>query len=154
GSPGATPTINFNDVPELETAMRAAVFDVHTCNSNATLVVSVPPNAPYSTLLVPPAVTPNPANPLQQVRVWFAFTGGAAPGPAPAGQVTIHCNETNQNFVFNLTGNTIARPTVAVMLTLDQSGSMDDPAGTSGLKRIDVLHAAGERFTQVIQKNN
>jgi len=154
GSPGDTPKINFNDVPEGETALRAAVFDVHTCNSNATLVVSAGPTAQYSTFLVPPPVTPNPANPLQQVRVWFAFTGTTAGTIAPVGSVTIHCNETNQDFVFSLTGNTIARPSVAVMMTLDQSGSMDDPAGTTGLKRIDVLHSAGELFTQLIQKNN
>jgi hypothetical protein len=154
GSPGDTPKINFNDVPEGETQMRAAVFDVHTCNSNATLVVSAGPTAPYTTLLVPPPIAPNATTPLQQVRVWFAFTGTNAGTIAPVGSVTIHCNETNQDFVFTLTGNTIARPSVAVMLTLDQSGSMDDPAGTTGLKRIDVLHSAANHFAEVIQKNN
>ncbi len=152
--PGATPTINFNDVPEGETAMRAAVIDVYTCNTAVTLVVSAGPTGPYSILLGAPPISPNAAAPLQTARIWFAFTGTTAGTIAPVGSVTIHCNETNQDFVFTLKGNTIARPTVAVMLTLDQSGSMDFPAGTTGLKRIDVLHAAGELFTQVIQKNN
>jgi len=152
-SPGATPKITFNDVPEGETQMRAAVFDIHTCNSNATLVVSTPPSAPFSTLLIPPSTLPNPANPLQQVRVWFAFTGTTA-GSVNTGSVTVHCNETNQDFVFTLNADTIARPTVAVMLALDQSGSMNDPAGTSGLRRIDVLHSAANHFAEVIQQNN
>jgi hypothetical protein len=152
-NPGDTPTITFEQVPEGETQMRAAVFDIHTCNSNATLVVSIPPSAPFSTLLVPPSTLPNPSNPLQQVRVWFAFTGTTA-GSVNTGPVTIHCNETNQDFVFTLNADTIQRPTVAVMLALDQSGSMNEPAGTSGLRRIDVLHSAANHFAEVIQKNN
>ena len=65
--------------------------------------------------------------PYTEARIWFGFTGGAAGRRPPEGTMTIHCVETGQDFVFDLTGNTIARPTVAVMLALDQSGSHGRP---------------------------
>jgi Common central domain of tyrosinase len=149
--------LDFNDVPAGETAIRAAVFQVNTC-ADLTFVVSAGPTAPYA-ILSPPlgslTVHANDSNtPLQEARIWFSFTGTTAGTNAPAGSVTIHCNETGQDFVFTLNGNTIARPTVAVMLTLDQSGSMDDPAGNTGVKRVEVLRSAASTFVDVIQANN
>jgi hypothetical protein len=82
----------------------------------------------------------------QEVRIWFQYT---APGPAgtvgPSGHddgpvnTTIICDQTNQEFLFELRAHAIHRPTVAVQMVLDQSGSMADPAGTSGLTRLEVL---------------
>jgi hypothetical protein len=60
---------------------------------------------------------------------------------APNTPVTIHCDETNTDYQFTLKGNSIARPTVAVCLSLDQSGSMNDPAGTGGATRATVRPA-------------
>lgn len=63
--------------------------------------------------------------------------------------------ETGQDFPFTLHANSIARPTAAVMLCLDQSGSMDLLAGTDATtKRIDVLHQAATNFVQLVQDNN
>jgi hypothetical protein len=57
--------------------------------------------------------------------------------------------------VFTLHANSIARPTVAAMLVLDQSGSMDWLAGIDATtKRIDVLHTAASNFCQLVQANN
>jgi hypothetical protein len=147
--------INFNDVPQGETASRAAVFEIFACG-DVTLQVSVLPGAPYS-VMNPPGSTvtvPHGANQSQVARLWFQFTG-TAPGVAPNGSVTIHCMETNQDFVFSLHATSIARPTVAVMLVLDQSGSMDWLAGIDATtKRIDVLHQAATNFAQLVQANN
>jgi hypothetical protein len=147
--------INFNQVPQGETALRAAVFEVFACDT-VTLQVSVPPNAPYSVHTPPGStvvVSPG-AHQLQVARIWFQFTGGA-PGAAPNGSVTIHCVETNQDFVFAIQGDSIARPTVGVMLVLDQSGSMGWLAGIDATtKRIDVLHTAASNFCQLVQANN
>jgi hypothetical protein len=147
--------INFNDVPQGETASRAAVFEIFACG-DVTLQVGAGPNAPYSVMNPPGATVPvrHGAHQEQVARVWFQFTGGA-PGVAPNGSVTIHCVETNQDFVFSLHANSIARPTVGVMLTLDQSGSMGWLAGVDATtKRIDVLHQAAANFVQLVQTNN
>ncbi len=147
--------INFNDVPQGETTSRAAVFEMYAC-ADVTLHVTVPPGAPYSVASPPgdTVIVPHGAHRLQVARIWFRFTG-TAPGVAPVGTVTIHCNETNQDFVFTLHANSIARPTVATMLVLDQSGSMDWRAGIDATtKRIDVLHTAASNFCQLVQANN
>lgn len=149
--------INFNDVPQGEIASRATVFEIFACDV-VTLKVKPGsgPSAPYSVMSLPgdTVIVPSGSHQLQQARIWFQFTGGA-PGAAPNGSVTIHCVETDQDFVFSIHGNSIARPTVAVMLVLDQSGSMGWLAGTDATtKRIDVLHRAAENFCQLVQANN
>ncbi|MFT0174274.1 tyrosinase family protein [Paraburkholderia mimosarum] len=149
--------INFNDVPQGETASRAAVFEIFACDT-VTLQVKAGsgPNPPYS-VQNPPGdtiVVTSGAHQSQIARLWFQFTGGA-PGPAPVGSVTIHCVETNQDFVLSIHGNSIMRPTVGVMLVLDQSGSMGWLAGVDATtKRIDVLHQAATNFCQLVQANN
>ena len=52
-------------------------------------------------------------------------------------------DENGQEFQFELQANTIHRPTVAVQLSLDQSGSMAWAAGTSGATRLQVLAGNG-----------
>lgn len=148
-------TINFNDVPEGETAARASVFHVYACG-DVTFEVKTAPSAPYSVLLPlgGSQVVHHHAKPYEEVRFWFGFTGTTAGSVAPVGSVTLRCVESGQEFTLTLKGNTIARPTVAVMMALDQSGSMDDPAGTSGALRIQVLREAASHFVDVLQPNN
>jgi hypothetical protein len=146
--------IRFNDVPVGETTVRAAVFKIFAC-VDVTLQVSAGPAAPYSILIPPGTVTVHHgAHVYQEARIWFAFTGGVAGTTAPSGNVTIHCVETGQNFNFTLEANTIARPTVGIMLILDQSGSMAWPAGYTGNTRIQVLHDAASQFVQLVEANN
>lgn len=146
--------ITFNDVPTGETTARAAVFRVYSCDA-VTFEVIVAPASPYLVLTPGGQVTvPHALVPYTEARIWFGMTGGAAGTSAPTGTTTIRCVETGQDFVFDLTGNSIPRPTVAVMMALDQSGSMDDPAGTSGATRIEVLKQAAGRFGQLIQAGN
>lgn len=154
-NPGSV--INFNDVPTGETAARAAVFKIFACG-DVTLEVKAGtgPAAPYSVLTSGGSITVHHA-PTSYVegRIWFGFTGGVAGTVAPSGSVTIHCVETGQDFPFTLHANSIARPTVAVMLCLDQSGSMGWLAGIDATtKRIDVLHQAATNFVQLVQDNN
>ncbi len=148
--------IRFTDVPEAETAIRAAAFEIRAC-AEVTLRVSVGPNAPFGVHYPLGGILQIPHHPqLQQLgRIWFRFTGGPPLTPVAPTDVTIHCDETGQDFVFHLIANSIARPTVAVMLTLDQSGSMDWLAGIDATtKRIDILHSAASNFMQLVQDNN
>src|SRR5258708_31252932 len=71
------------------------------------------------------------------------------------GSVTVSCAETHQTLVTPITATTIARPTVATMLVLDQSGSMGWLAGIDNhTKRIDVLHQAATQFVQLAQDSS
>jgi hypothetical protein len=147
--------INFNSVPAGETAIRAAVFRIYTCEDVTLRVTSGPP-APYTVFSPADGVlhVPHQARQFVEARLWFGFTGTTPDTSEADGQVTIHCDENNQDFVFTLKADTIARETVAVMLALDQSGSMDDPAGNLGAKRIEVLRQAALRFVEIIQPDN
>jgi hypothetical protein len=147
--------IDFNDVPAGETALRAAVFDCVVCKEALHFAITGNnPSAPYGIQPGFGSATVNPKAGHQTARIWLNFTLATANTTAPTDSVTIHCTETNQDFVFTIHGNTIPRPTVAVELVLDQSGSMDFPAGTTGLKRIDVLKSAAGVFADVIQVGN
>jgi hypothetical protein len=157
-NPGNPPTINFNDVPEGETAARAIVIsayaceDVHLSVTAGPTVTSGPPGSTFGTLLgtsvtVPHILSFDPPT----GRLWISYRGTSA-GDVATGTVTVHCTETNHDFVFALHANTIARKKVATMLVLDQSGSMDWLAGIDATtKRIDVLHQAASQFVQLAQ---
>jgi hypothetical protein len=122
------------------------------CKETINFSISAGPTGPYGVLIGNAPVNPKGGH--QTARIWLSFTGTTANTSAPNGSVTVHCAETNQDFVFSIHGNTISRPTVAVELVLDQSGSMNDPAGTTGALRIDVLKSAAGVFADVIQGGN
>jgi len=147
----------FNDIPEEETTWRPAVIRVYTCGDFTIRVKpTTEPGAPFS-VVTPSVFTKYGAVPFADVRIWFQFTAGTvgtAPQTIPAVNTTIECVENGQQFQFELTANTIHRPTVAVQLSLDQSGSMAWDAGTSGTTRLQVLKDAAFLFANLIQKNN
>jgi hypothetical protein len=146
--------IHFNDVPEQETAVRAAAFKIYTCVDTA-LHVTAGPTAPYQPLSSDPVPVPHPTvQPYAEARFWFEFTpaAGTAGTAVPTGTVTIEC--AGQSFDFTLVANVIAPPTVAVALALDQSGSMNDNAGFTGAKRFQVLKEAALRFVELIRFNS
>lgn len=151
--------ILFNDVPEEETTWRAAVIQVCSCDHLTFRVKpGTEPPAPFSTAIGQVVTThENHRQLLQSARIWFQYTAGAlgtAPNIDGPVNTTVICDETAQEFLFELRATTIHRPTVAVQMVLDQSGSMADPAGTSGLTRLQVLKDAADLFATVIQNNN
>ena len=147
----------FNSVPEEETTWRPAVIRAYTCGDvNIRVKPGTEPAAPFA-VAVSPGTGHHGAEPFVDVHVWFQFTAGAV-GSAPQSvgpvNTTLICDENHQEFQFELRADTIHRKTVAVELTLDQSGSMADPAGTSGVTRLQVLKDAASLFANLIQKNN
>ena len=156
-NPGTPPVINFNDVPSGDTAARAASFRVYGCGA-ATIRVKpgFGPAVPFAVLFPASGQVPVPHEKalFTEARIWLAYTAGAANVAVPDGSATLQCVESGQEFTFTLKANSIVRPRVAVMLALDQSGSMNDPAGTSGEFRIDVLKSAATAFVDVIKAGN
>jgi len=147
----------FNDVPEEETTWRAAVIRVRACG-DVTIRVKpgTEPGAPFAVSTPFVLAHPGPV-PFREIRIWFQVTAGAlgtAPQTLPVVNTTLKCDENGQEFSFELRANTIHRPTVAVQLALDQSGSMAWAAGTSGTTRLQVLIDAANLFASLIQKNN
>lgn len=139
-----TASVVFNDIPAGETAIRAASFSVQTCG-NIDLHITAGPTvisgAPGSNFLpfsgvTSVAVTSSPASPAT-VQLWIAYTGTSA-GDSATGSMTVHCPQTGDSWDIDLTANTIQRNSAAVMMVLDQSGSMEFDAG-DGRDRIDVL---------------
>lgn len=160
GLPAVLPAvIQFNDVPETESAARAATIRVYGCGTVTLRVkATTPVTAPFS-ILQPPSgtlVMPHASVPYRDGRIWFLFTAGAI-APVTDQNITIECVQDGavvQEFNFVLRANIIEKPTVAVALALDQSGSMNDPAGTSGILRINVLKDAALKFVELIGRDH
>jgi Common central domain of tyrosinase/von Willebrand factor type A domain len=148
-------TVNFNDVPEGETTFRAVVFRVYACTPvTIDIKPATGPSPPFVTSVLGTSVSPPDApGAYVEARLWFQYTAGPAGVPVPAGSVTLRCQQTGDEWPITLTANSIERETVAVVLTLDQSGSMDLPAGT-GPTRMQVLREAALRFVEIAQANN
>jgi hypothetical protein len=155
-----TPSVTFNEVPAGETTARAIVFSALACDevgfsiTAGPTVLSGPPATNFGTILstsmsIPPKAGIAPP----RGRLWLTYTG-TNPNDMGTGEVTVHCTETNQDFVIPITARTIARPTVAVCLVLDQSNSMNDPAGFTGVTRNQVLRESASRFVELVQPNN
>ena len=148
-----TPVLNFNDIPAGVQTSRAVVFSVETCASVHFDVISGPAvvsgpgsfSLPLGNVVLPSA----PSNAERLAYIWVSFTG-TNPGDVTTGTLTVRCQETGENFVVPINANTIVQPSVASMLVLDQSGSMDDPSGVPGQKRIDVLHTAAPDLVNLL----
>jgi murein tripeptide amidase MpaA len=154
--------INFVDVPEGLTTYRAVVFEVTGCDAanvrivSGPTVTSGPPGTAFGTPAGPTSETADPRPNYETpayARAWISYTG-TADGDMATGTVRIRCDATGQEWDVLIRANTRARPTVAVMLALDQSGSMNGPAGSLGALRIEVLREAAARFMDLVPANN
>jgi len=85
--------------------------------------------------------------------LWISYTGTAA-GESAEGDVTVRCIETGEEWTIPIAANTVPRPTVAVVLALDQSNSMnfDSGLGLDLPTRGDVLKFGAPPFVEVIQE--
>lgn len=158
-----TPTIVFNDVPADETVMRAALFAVETCAS-LTFEVETGPTGNFSLFEPGPYTFPSSPFATNDFRIWLMFTGApAAAVPAggtvddPGGTMTAVARDPDGNEVLRedipLIANTVARPTAAVALVLDESGSMLADAGNNRI-RINVLRDAAKSLVDELYDDN
>jgi murein tripeptide amidase MpaA len=155
-----TPTLVFNDVPEGEQTTRAIVFSVTGCQAVHFEIVPPGPTVTsgpgsFGTFSSPSANLPAGTGlEVRESLLWISFTG-TNNGDVTTGTVTVRLAETTQEWVIPITANTIARPTVGVVLVLDQSGSMSFNSGISALPtRNDVLKFAAPIFVHLIQPGN
>ncbi len=152
-----TPSITFANIPEGlggtgVTTFRAIVWEVVSCTAK-TFRITSGPTGPFGTPLgtvsnVPVSVT----TPVAYGRIWLSYTSTHA-GDSASGSVTVHCDETGQTWVINITANTVVRPKSAVALVLDHSGSMSDDAGDGTIK-VQKLREAANIFVNVMQQGD
>jgi hypothetical protein len=159
-----TNSVNFNDVPEGETTARAVVVEVKTCRSvtirfqgGPTVSSGSAPGSAFNRLGDTMVSVPqtNRIEP-RRLRLWISYKG-TNDGDAANGSVTVSCDETGDIWTIPIAANSIARPTVGVVMVLDQSGSMLWDSGLSAVGlplRNDVLKFAAPHFVEVIQENN
>ncbi len=142
-----TSSLVFNDIPEGELAARAVAWQGFGFDDLTFEVVSGP-SGPFAPLAGPQVVLPAPGiGAGAKAQLWFTYTGTTA-GATDAGSVTVRCVETDEQWTIPISANTIARPTVAVCLVLDKSGSMMADAG-DGRQRVEVLREAAQTFVDV-----
>lgn len=151
-----TSAVNFLNVPEGETFLRAVVFSLNACEPVHFSVVSGP-----TVLTGPPGTTfgvlpPVPADPNvdSKGRVWLTYKG-TSDGDTATGTVTIRCDETGEEWVIPLTADTIGPRTAAVVLVLDQSNSMNFDSGIApGIEREHVLKFSAPPVVDVIEDDH
>ncbi len=157
-----TPALNFNDIPEGETAVRAAVFSVNSCSAltfqitSGPTVTSGPAGTTFGTPLGTSVTLGAAANLATRfAQVWISYTG-TNNGDVVSGKVTIHCVETGSEWTIPITANTINRPTAAVIVALDKSNSMNFLSGFGAplLTRNDVLKYSAAPFVEVIHEDD
>lgn len=147
----ATPSIDFTDVPEGlggvgVTTYRAVIFEVGSCAA-VTLHVTDGPTGGFGLPLGDTTMVP-PGQALPEGRIWISYTSTTA-GATASGTVTIEAVETGETWVVPITANTVARPTSAVTLVLDHSGSMSEDAG-DGTTKVSRVRQAAKTFVDVM----
>lgn len=148
-------TLNFVDVPEGETQLRAIRLDVNSFHVTEFEMLDLPSS---------PFAMHNYTGPVQlpksldydaprEVYLWVKYTGTDA-GDTAAGSARVRCSTTGEVFDVTITANTIARPTAAMALVLDQSGSMLQPSGVGNLTREQVLRFSAGIFVDYVREKN
>jgi len=147
-SPVGGAPLKFNDIPESIETVRAVAFKVRTCH-DITLKITAGPGAPFGTPLGTTVPVPYNDGLTSFAYVWISYKG-TTDGATASGSVTIHCDDTGQDWTIPIVANTIKKPTVATVMVLDKSGSMGDPSGIPGKIRLDVLKESAPKFVYLM----
>lgn len=155
-----TESVQFLDVPESQLAARAILFSVHTCHTASFVIETMSLDSgpgilgqlPSSTSRLP-ATTGVPG--AREARLWLAFESSQA-GAASTGTVVVRLVETGQTWTIPVTANVVRKPTVAAVLALDQSGSMNQRSGIAAPldRRADVLRFAAPSFVNLLRRGD
>lgn len=151
-----TPNITFSNIPAGVggvgvTTFRAIVFELDACMASTRhLHITAGPTGGFTAPLGTTAqLTTIAGGAISQARIWLAFTSGAA-GSSANGSVTVHCDETGQNWVIPIHANTVARRKSAIALVLDRSYSMTEDTG-DGTNKVGKLREATNIFIGAMQ---
>jgi len=149
------PTVDFLAIFPKQTIYNAAIFEVTTFDQEIHLRSTRPADPFFLAVLINNGVlgdyiTVAPTfGKTVKAEIWYFWT---APDNVweysePPQTVSIHCDETNEDFSITLTATLAIAPFLASALVLDRSGSMGEPCGDTGLTRIEALKSAVTAFT-------
>lgn len=141
-----TASLTFDDIPEQTSTVRAVTWLVDSCLP-VTFSVVTPPNAPFSVAYDPIVVSTPGEGAIRQAKLWIRYDAGAA-GSSANDSVEVEILETGQTDVITLTGNAVTRPTAAIQLVLDRSGSMLDTT-SEGRTKEEVLRDSARILADV-----
>ena len=85
-------------------------------------------------------------------NVYVAFTSTSAGGPGFAGEAAVTAGA--QGATVNLDATAVPPVPVDSVLVIDRSGSMDDPTGVLGLRKVDMAVEAGHLFVDLLKEND
>lgn len=152
-----TPALNFNDVPAGDTVSRAIRFNVKSLWS-ANFTITDGPGVPFNPLSTSETIGASAdSSVVREVYLWITYTGITAGDQitmVDGKTVTVQNPETEQEWVIPITTNVIPKQTSAIMLCLDQSGSMDFSSGIGSSKRIDILRFSANIMIDVLREDN
>jgi hypothetical protein len=147
--------LNFIDIPEGETQLRAIRIDVNSFHATSFEMTALPAT-PFSMYNYSTTVTIGKSTDYDTARsvyLWVKYTGTNA-GDTANGTAQVRCMETGDVYDVTITANTIARPTCAMMLVLDKSGSMVEPSGVGSMTREEILKYSANIFMTYVRENN
>ncbi|MET0650804.1 MAG: S8 family serine peptidase [Pyrinomonadaceae bacterium] len=133
------PAVGFVNIPEDEPAIRPITIRVHGWRPRTFEVTAGPTTTtgPAGSFVLHAGDTGTYDGSFDcvetHVYIWLRYTGATA-GDEATGTLTVTCNETGESWDVSLSANTVVRPKTALVLALDRSGSMNDPAGDGRLK--------------------
>ena len=152
----ATTTVWFNDIPEDEETRRPATFVVAGCD-RLNFDVTLGPSDPFE--LHDGGFVSHPQTDLHtdEVRIWVRYRG-TTEGLTDSGTMTVRVTDEDgaevAEFVdIPLEANTVKRPKAAVVMVLDESGSMLADAGNNRT-RLEVLQRAALTFVDNLFDDN
>ena len=151
-----TSALDFNDVPEGDTVSRAVRFNVKSRWASTFNLTA--PGSPFNALSTSESLSTTTNSLItREVYFWITYTGvnaGDTVTMADGVTVTVQNPQTEQEWVIPVTANVIEKETAAIMLCLDQSGSMDFPSGIGTAKRIDILRFSANIMIDVLHEDN
>lgn len=154
-----TPALHLTHIPAGQAASRAIVMrsiscaPVHLTVTNGPTLVSGPAATTFTVSTALPVAFGGGTGPVADGRIWVTSHGTAA-GDVATATITVHCVETNEDFVVPISMDTTVRQTLAAALVLDRSGSMSLPSGLPGRQRIDILHTAAPAFVDLLRDDD
>lgn len=155
-----TPSLQFIDVPEMETTYRAVTFHVQSCCAldfevvSGPAVISGPAGTSFGTPLGTSDTAPAAPTSFSSAHLWVSYTG-TSDGDTASGEITVRCRQTRQQWTIPITTNVIARPTAAALLVFDQSNSMSFDSGIGpGITRGHVLKFSAPPVVDIIEDSN